>query len=175
MADYGSMMETLNLPEYRHVILNPLPIYGLAVAWITLVAAVITRNRVARVIGLALVIVTSMSILPVISTGEDSYKRVYAMTYQDGQQWLDVHEHRAERAAIAYYVTAAMAAAALFTSFVYKKIALPLEIATVLMAIGALAAGIWVGHAGGKVVHREFRSGPPPPHLLHTENHDHVD
>lgn len=172
MNDYGTIMDSLKLPEYRHVILNPLPIYGLAVAWVALVAAVITRNRMARAIGLSLVIVTSLSILPVISTGEDSYKRVYAMTYQDGQQWLEVHEHRAERAAILYYITAAVAAAALVTSFVYKKLALPLEIATALLAIGALAAGMWVGHAGGKIAHREFRTGPPPSELLHDRHHD---
>jgi hypothetical protein len=169
MSEFEMFRETLSQPEYQHVLLNMIPIIGLAVALLGTVAAIITRNRTARNIGLSLVVLTSLSVWLVEETGEAAYRRVYATCYQDGQQWLEVHEHRAERVAIVYYLTALAALGAIVASFVYKKAALPLEIVTVLLAIAALLAGGWVAHAGGKIRHQEFRSGPPPAEWIQRE------
>jgi hypothetical protein len=51
------MREHLSNPEYLHVLLNPLPIYGLAVGVLGLVVALISRSRAARVTALVIVFV----------------------------------------------------------------------------------------------------------------------
>ena len=43
-------------PEYIHVLLNPIPGYGLGMGVLALVAGLIARNRTAQTIGLGLVI-----------------------------------------------------------------------------------------------------------------------
>ena len=35
----------LRQPEYVHVLLNPLPVYGLLISWIALIAALISKSR----------------------------------------------------------------------------------------------------------------------------------
>ena len=58
------MLEHLSHPEYLHVLLNPLPVYGLAVGAFGLVIALISRSRAARVTALALVLISGVSAWP---------------------------------------------------------------------------------------------------------------
>jgi hypothetical protein len=46
------MIEHLSKPEYVHVLLNPLPVYGLAVGVLGLVIALLSKTRAARVTAL---------------------------------------------------------------------------------------------------------------------------
>jgi hypothetical protein len=39
---------------------------------------------------------------------------------------------------------------------------LPLVLVTLLFGIVVLGMGGYIAHAGGKIRHREFRTGPPP-------------
>ena len=48
------MLTRLSNPEYLHVLLNPLPVYGLATGVLGLVIALITRAPAARVTALRL-------------------------------------------------------------------------------------------------------------------------
>ena len=86
----------LRQPEYVHVLLNPLPVYGLLVSWIALIAALISKSRRAHIVTLILIFVTSISAWPVYEFGEQAYDRVQTMTDSDGQAWLDEHKDRAE-------------------------------------------------------------------------------
>jgi hypothetical protein len=51
----------LNSPEYMHVLLNPIPVYGLAIGVAGLLLAVIARSRPAIVVGLTLVFLSGLS------------------------------------------------------------------------------------------------------------------
>ena len=53
------MIAHLSKPEYVHVLLNPLPVYGLAVATLALVIALLLKTRAVRVTALALVILSA--------------------------------------------------------------------------------------------------------------------
>jgi hypothetical protein len=46
-------------PEYVHILINPLPIYGLAISWIGLVIAFFLRSRRAQIATLALVLISA--------------------------------------------------------------------------------------------------------------------
>ncbi len=94
----------------------------------------------------------------------------------DGGKWLDEHMRRAEKFEWAFYFTALLAAAAIAAPFKWKKSALPLAVATLVLAAGSVALAGWISHAGGQVRHREFRDGPPPnveedAHEHHTHEH----
>jgi hypothetical protein len=52
------MIAHLSKPEYVHVLLNPLPVYGLAVATLALVIALLSKTRAVHVTALALVILS---------------------------------------------------------------------------------------------------------------------
>lgn len=166
------MLEHLSNPEYVHVLLNPLPVYGLAVGVLGLVVALFTKARAARVTALAIIFVSALSAWPVYEYGEKGYDRVLAMADSDGGKWLNEHMERAEKLIYAFYVLAALAAAALATEKFAPRAAVPLTIASLTLAIGTLATGGYIAQAGGRVRHREFRYVPPPERVGEHE-HEH--
>lgn len=153
----------LRQPEYVHVLLNPMPVYGLLVSWIALIAALISKSRRALIVTLLLIFITSISAWPVYEFGKQGYDRVLAMTDDDGHAWLDDHEERAEKVIYILYVLAALSVAAIIVPLRWPKSSVPLAIAVVLLGAVALGSGCYIASAGGKIRHREFRNEPPPP------------
>src|SRR6266436_7853651 len=96
--------EHLSSPEYLYVLLNPLPVYGLAMGVFTLLLALISRRRAAQVIALALIFVGAISAWPVYHYGEAAYDRVTAMSDPGGERWLDEHMVRGEKLIWTFYV-----------------------------------------------------------------------
>ena len=158
----ATLSQDLSQPEYIHVLLNPIPVYGLTMGIIGLIIALLLRSRPAQIATLALVLLSGAIVWPVVHYGEAGYDRVLAMADDPGQAWLKAHEHRADQLAWAFYVLAALAAIAIFAPMKWPRTATLLAIVTLVASLGALAAGGYIAHAGGKIRHREFRNEPPP-------------
>ena len=148
--------------EHLHVLLNPLPIYGLAVSVMALAMAAGLRSRKAQITALAMILLSAGSAWPVVEFGEKGFDRVQAMSDVDGIRWLDAHAQRATRLKWIYYLAAALAALALSVPLKFPKTAMPLVLATLFLSIAALGAGGWIAYAGGQIRHKEFRTGLPP-------------
>src|SRR5581483_5136091 len=152
----------LSDPEYMHVLLNPLPVYGLAIAVIGLALALIFRSRPAIMIALALVFISGISAWPVLSYGQAAYDRVKSMSDPAGEQWLDEHMERGEKLIYAFYVLAGLAVAGIFAPMKWPRMATPLAATTLVVGFATLGIGGYVSYAGGHVRHKEFRFEPPP-------------
>ena len=157
-----ALLRDLRQPEYLHVLLNPLPIYGLLVALLGLISATYLRSRGGQLTALILIFACALSAWPVSYHGEQAEDRVMVAVDDDGRAWLEAHEHRAEALVYFYYGLAVMAAAAIFAPKKWPRTARPLVFATMLLSVISLGAGFYIAHAGGKVRHREFRTVPPP-------------
>jgi hypothetical protein len=164
--------EHLSSPEYLHVLPNPLPVYGLAVGVFGMLLALISRTRAARVIALALIFVGAISAWPVYHYGEAAYDRVTAMADTDGGKWLDEHMRRGEQLIYVFYVVAAFSAGAIVTEFKLRRAAVPLGIATVILAGADLGIGGYIAYAGGHIRHKKFRFEPPPPPRGEEHHHE---
>jgi hypothetical protein len=158
----SAFFEALGRAEYVHVLLNPLPVYGLGAGILGLVVALISRQSAAIRVSLAVVALTAASAFFVLQSGQAAYEGTRVTLDDDGQRWLDAHERRAQRLVWAFYGAAALAAAALILPLRWPKALMPLAALTLLVALGALAAGGWISYAGGRVRHREFRTETPP-------------
>lgn len=167
------MLEDLKKPEYLHVLLNPLPIYGLAIAAFALAVGLLQKNRAAQVLGLWLVFVCAASAWPTYGYGEDAYHRIYLLADGDGQTWLDRHMHRAEKWIYAYYAAAAVSLAAIFLPVKFPRVGFPLAALALALTAASLGAGGWIAHAGGKIRHSEFRkeTGPEPGNGTNDSSH----
>jgi glucan phosphoethanolaminetransferase (alkaline phosphatase superfamily) len=157
-----ALLRDLRQPEYVHVLINPLPIYGLAMGWIGLIIAAILRSRHAQIATLIIVLIASASAWPVYEFGEDAYNPVLSMENETGQAWLEAHKHRAEELIWYFYALAALSAAAIVLPIYRRKFALPLLLAVLLSGAVVLGMGGYIAYAGGKIRHREFRNVPPP-------------
>ena len=166
------LIRGLRQPEYVHVLLNPLPVYGLLISWIGLIAALISKSRRAQIVTLILIFITSISAWPVFEFGQQGYDRVLAMTDDDGHAWLDEHQERAEKLIYVFYALAALSAAAIIVPLRWPKSSVSLAVAVGLLAAATLGCGCYIAYAGGKVRHREFRNEPAPP-IRSQEEHEH--
>jgi hypothetical protein len=163
-----SITRLLRQPEYIHVLINPLPIYGLAIAWIGLIVALFMRNRRAQIVTLILVLISAASAWPAFEFGEQAYDRVLSMTDDDGHAWLDEHQHRADTCLYFFYALAALAAVAIVAPAKWPRSAIGLTIAVLLLGAVVLGMGGYIAYAGGKIRHREFRNEPPPKKVEQT-------
>jgi len=159
----GALLRDLRQPEYIHVLLNPLPVYGLLVGWIGLVIGLALRSRRAQTATLTLVLLSSISAWPVYEFGQQGYDRVLSMTDEAGEAWLDEHMHRAENLIWVFYALAALSAFAIAAPIKWPKSSMPLAVAVILLGAVTLGSGAYIAYAGGRVRHREFRNEPPPP------------
>jgi len=159
----GALIRDLRQPEYIHVLLNPLPVYGLLVGWVGLVIGLALRSRRAQIAMLTLVLLSSISTWPVYEFGQQGYDRVLSMTDEPGEAWLDEHLHRAENLIWVFYALAAFSAFAIAAPIKWPKFSMPLAVAVILLGAVTLGSGAYIAYAGGRVRHREFRNEPPPP------------
>jgi cell division protein FtsW (lipid II flippase) len=149
-------------PEYVHVLINPLPIYGLAMGWIGLIMAFFLRSRPAQIATLALVLISAASAWPVYEFGEEGYDRVLSMTDDDGHAWLDEHQRRADQLIYFFYALAGLSALAIALPIKSPKTSTSLVITTILVGVMVLGMSGYIAYAGGKIRHKEFRTEPPP-------------
>lgn len=166
-------------PEYIHVLLNPIPVYGLAMGLPALTAALLARNRTAQSIGLGLVILASITVWPVTHYGEGAFKKIRGQADKTGQQWLDEHMERAEKLVYFFYATAFFGVVALVSRRKFPGAATPLAVTTLFFGVASLGAGGWIAKAGGQIRHPEFRAtasvsakGSSPEHGASEQSHE---
>ena len=160
-------------PEYMHVLLNPLPVYGLTIAVIGLALALVFRSQPAITIALALVFISGISAWPVLVYGQAGYDRIKSMSDAAGEQWLDEHMARGEKLIYTFYFLAALAAGGVVLPLKWPRSALPLAGVTLALGATTLGMGGYIAYAGGHIRHREFRFEPPP--VTRAEDHHHGD
>jgi hypothetical protein len=164
------LLRDLQQPEYIHVLLNPLPVYGLLMGLIGLVLALILKSRRAQIATLTLVLISSASAWPVYEFGQQGYDRVLSMADEPGQAWLDEHRARGEDLIWFFYALAALSAIAIATPIKWPKSSMPLAVAVILLGAVTLGSGAYIAYAGGRIRHREFRNEPPPPKRSEPEH-----
>ena len=160
MAD--SVSQLFRQPEYLHVLLHPLPIWGLVMGALGLAIALLLRSRAAEIATLAIVLVSAISAVPVFFLGGEAEDRVEGIVDDAGREWLQEHERRGEKVIYAFYALAVLTAVALVAPAKWPKSAAALSVAVLVLSILTIALGGYVAKAGGQIRHREFRTGPLP-------------
>jgi membrane associated rhomboid family serine protease len=160
--NFKILWEHLSDPEYVHVLINPLPVYGLSIAVLALVLAVFLRRQRLTVAALVLVFICSISAWPTYRYGQAGYDRVKSMADDAGGKWLDEHKARAEKLIWAFYVVAAVAALGVVSVAKWPRTSRTVTVVTLALAGTTLGVGGYIAYAGGHVRHREFRFEPPP-------------
>ena len=165
-----AFLRDLRQPEYIHVLINPLPIYGLAMGLLGLIVAFFLKSRRAQIATLIVVLVSAASAFPVYEFGEQAYDRVLSMADEPGRAWLDEHQDRAEHLIYFFYALAVLAAVAIAAPINWPRTSLPLIVSVLVLGAVTLGIGGYIAYAGGKIRHREFRNVPPPPRRSEEES-----
>jgi hypothetical protein len=171
MNSFTILRQHLSDPEYLHVLLNPLPVYGLAIATLALALALFLRNQRVTVAALVLVFVSAISAWPTYHYGEAAYDRVKAMSDPAGEQWLDEHMARGEKMIWLFYVLAGVAAIGAGAVLKWPRTLFAITLGTLVLGGATLGTGGYIAYAGGHVRHKEFRFEPPP--QARADEHQH--
>lgn len=158
--------------EYLHELLNPLPVYGLSMGVLVLVAGLLAQSKTARNIGLGLIAICSASAWPVLYFGQHGYNHLYPQLDPESQQWLSIHMERAEHFIYAFYMTALFGLGALTSQRRFPKANNPMALLTLGSAMACLGIGGWISRAGGQVSHSEFREEGVLPPSVQKPAHD---
>jgi hypothetical protein len=156
------LLELLEDPAYRHILLNHLPITGLVIACVVLVIGAALRQTAMLRVGLVLVAGTAGSSVFVGASGDDAYPAVFEVLDGDGRAWLDYHTHLADTWLPVLYANAVLAVIALGVGAVRRPLLLPATIVVTLVTLAGIGTAGWIAEAGGKIKHPEFRLDDPP-------------
>lgn len=155
-------LDLLADPAYRHMLLNHIPIVGLAVALVALAAGLLMRERVTIFIGLALVLVTTGMALPISRFGDAAYPTIYDTLNGHGRAWLDHHAEVAETWLPLLLANAALALLAMGLGTLKRNLLIPTAILVFIVALGSLAGASSIARSGGQIQHPEFRLQSTP-------------
>ena len=165
-------IDLLKKPEYIHVVLNHLPIYGTILGALALAISIVLRSRAAQITALILTLIAGASAYPVFVTGQRAYKTIRGMADDAGADALDEHMDRAEKTIGAFYLLAALAVAGLLVPIKWPKSAVPLAALTLIVAILCSGIAVYIAQPGGRVRHPEFRPSETPTPASETDHHD---
>jgi hypothetical protein len=165
-------LDILKKPEYIHVLLNHLPIYGTMLGALALAISLVLRSRAAQITALILTLVAGASSYPVFVTGQRAYKTIRGVSDDAGADWLDEHMDRAEKTIGVFYFLAALAIAGLLVPITWSKSAVPLAALTLVVAILCSGIAIYIAQPGGRIRHPEFRPSETPTPGSETDHHD---
>jgi len=165
-------LDLLKKPEYIHVVLNHLPIYGTMLGALALAISLILRSRTAQITALILTLIAGASAYPVFVTGQRSYKTIRGVSDDAGADWLDEHMDRAEKTIGVFYFLAALAIAGLLVPIKWPKSAFPLAALTLVVAILCSGIAVYIAQTGGRVRHPEFRPSENPGPSSETDHHN---
>jgi len=149
-------------PAYRHILLNHLPITGLAVSACVLAWAIWENRWRSLVFGLLLCLATSASGILVMQSGDAAYPFLFDQLDGAGQAWLDDHVALAERWGRALPTNALLATIALGIGARRASLRRYASAVVLCTTLGSLAAASVIATAGGQVRHSEFRFSSAP-------------
>jgi hypothetical protein len=164
--------DLLQKPEYLHVLLNHLPIYGTMLGALALAMSLVLRSRAAQITALIITLVAAASAYPVLVTGQRAYKAIRSTADDTGAEALDEHMDRAEKTIGVFYFLAALAIASLIVPIKWPKSAVPLVTLTLIVAILCSGVAVYIAQAGGRVRHPEFRPSESPTPSPETHHHN---
>lgn len=141
-----------------HLLLNHLPVVGFVGATIALIGAIALKSVEVKRFVLGIIIITGLSALPALWTGELAEEVVEHVPGID-KVLIDQHEEAAQVATVLALVCAAAAAGALLLQLrkpeSFRK---TLPGVFVLCLVAVVVMGI-AAHDGGMIRHPEIRSG----------------
>lgn len=155
-------LDLLGDPAYRHLLLNHIPIIGLAVALAALCAGLALRHAALLFTALALVALTAGMSVPVAGYGDDAYPAIYDALDGDGRRWLDYHAELAERWMPLLIANAVLAVIAIVVGAARRPLLVWAAALVALVTLAGIAGAGIVASAGGRIQHPEFRIGDPP-------------
>ena len=150
-------LDLLKRPEYIHVVLNHLVIYGTILGALALAVSLVLRSRAAQITALVITLIAATAAYPVLISGQRAYKVIRNSSDDAGQEALDEHMDRAEKTIALFYLLSLVSLSGLLVPIKWPRTGAPLAVATLLLALVCFGLSLYIAQEGGRVKHPEFR------------------
>ncbi len=153
---------------HPHLLMNHFPIVGLMIAFLAFAIGMVFKSKPVRMTGLALIILTSLFVIPVNQTGEAAEEVVEHIV---GVSDKPIHEHEewAEKTLIVVLITAGLSLLAFWAEWKSKVFSKWLNLAVVFLGLTSIGFSAGTGYLGGKIRHTEI-DNPAPAQVEHDDD-----
>lgn len=154
MNELTALWNSLQDAEYLHLVLEPLPLFGLAFGLVLFGLSFVVRERKTRLLALALIVGCCASVRPYLNLREKCQPRILAM--QPAAYHPLIQEQSARRAGSSwfYYGIAAWCAAALV--MMRKNTGLLVSLTTIVVCLAGFLHALWLHKKECEVFHRNI-------------------
>jgi uncharacterized membrane protein len=158
---------------HLHLLVNHLPIVGVLLGSIILMAGMLLKQPIVRMTAYALLILCSILTLPAFFTGEGAEEMIEHLPGVS-HDLIHAHEEAAETALWLSEILGIFAVIALYFEQTRHKLAGIFSILTLVLNLGTFASMSYTGNTGGEIRHPEIRNGysTVPTETAGEEEHD---
>ena len=156
MRELTSLWNSLQDPEYLHLLLEPLPLFGLGLGLVFLLMSVLLVQRHTRTPALVVIILSAGSVPWYLKMRVKAEPRIAATMDRSFHPLIRAQTERRQGSAWLYISVAAVCAAAL--AFGRTSRASFLSWAAIVMAAVGFVHGLWLHRKESEVYH---------PHIVH--------
>lgn len=147
----------LNLtPAHIHLILNHIPIVGVAFVAVQLLIALIYRNHLMQKVSLVFLVVIALTTAIVYQTGDGTTAAVKNLPGVSAAL-IDAHSSAAHFGLAVMFVIGCVALGGLLLFMRRDKLPRLFVVAVFVLTLVATGIMIWIGYLGGQIMHSEIR------------------
>ncbi|MBE2283026.1 MAG: hypothetical protein IAE77_06165 [Prosthecobacter sp.] len=149
-----SLWQNVRDPEYLHLLLEPLPLYGLGIGLTFVIVSFVFGELKSRMLALAIICVSCASVWPYIDLRDKATPRILATRSPEYAPLIQEQTQRRKDWSWPYYVQALLSLAALATTRHPKG--RPLLLAVVILGAMLFWFSIWMHKKECEVYHRNI-------------------
>ena len=160
MKDITLLIEKLGDAEYRHLLLEPILIYGVLLGRFGFVFAFLFKERKMQLVALIVIIFSSLMVVPYLNARSAADKRAERLFVAQAEQISEQRETRKD-AQWAYFLVAGLAGVTLLMGPHKGKPGLLVGIATVVAGAGLVLFSASMHLKDSRVYHPNLRAPTP--------------
>lgn len=150
-----TLWQSVRDPEYAHLLLEPLPLYGLAFGLTLLVVAFVVNERKCRVLSLGLIFLCCASVWPYLDFRLKATPRILATRAVEYGPVIEEQTQLRQDTAWAYYLMAGVSLMALaLTRTHYARMAM---VVVVVLGVVLFWLSVWLHKKEAEVYHPNIR------------------
>lgn len=159
MKDLKHLFDRIDDPEYKHLLLEPVLIYGVLIGILAFVFAYFFKERKMQVGALVAIIVSAVMVVPYLKARTKADKHNVKLFSQHADQ---IQEHRETRkdAQWAYFAVAALAGVTLLMGAHSGKPGFIVGSATVIAGVGLVLFSMIMHLKDTQIYHPNLRGSP---------------
>ncbi|MFV1994203.1 MAG: hypothetical protein ACC661_02105 [Verrucomicrobiales bacterium] len=135
------LIKALGEPEYLYLLLEPAFIYGIGIALVVFVAGFLLRDGKAQMLGLVMLIVSSLMIVPYLAFRAEAAERIESVYKLDNPATLKAFKAQSKRyqdSKWAYVTLGGVAGAVLLVGAGTNRVGFTLAVVTVIAGTGVV-------------------------------------